>query len=183
MLLGRRTPSRSARRAPEPSSCSPRVAPESKTLPRRPRHGRLAPWWSLIVVVISIVAAALVVGSGTSNATSNVVGACLNSPSGSIPLSRAPRVDCSQPHDYEIYKVWDFPADGYPGDEVVTPVIDDTCRTSFETFVGISHLSSTLAYSYEAPSGGASQDGNHRAYCFISGPAGQVSGSLAGSKR
>lgn len=138
---------------------------------------------SLIVLVFSIVVAALVVGTGTGNATSNVVGACLNSPSGSIPLSRAPRADCSQPHDYEIYKVWDFPAEDYPGDEVVTPVVDDTCRTSFETFVGIPHSISTLAYSYEAPSGGSSQDGNHRAYCFISDPAGKVSGSLAGSKR
>ncbi len=54
-------------------------------------------------------------------------------------------VDCSEPHDAEVFAESVFDIDVYPGDEAVAAIADELCfGQSFENFVGTAHATSTV---------------------------------------
>ena len=113
------------------------------------------------------------------------VGDCLNDESSGTEVSDVPLVNCTDPHDYEVYYDFNIPGSGaYPGDDAVSSAAEDGCSTAFETFVGIPYSDSKLDYNYYTPTSTSWTDADDRLVsCVVFDPNGKVSGTLAGSKR
>lgn len=59
-------------------------------------------------------------------------------------VSSLPGVPCSQPHDNEVYAVFNVDYDSFPGDDQMGEMAFDACMQRFEGFVGIDYDSSSL---------------------------------------
>ncbi|MFV2198913.1 septum formation family protein [Nocardiopsis sp. LOL_012] len=124
-------------------------------------------------------------GAEDVNVFSIGVGDCLDAYTGGGDegISDVPLIDCSEPHDYEVYYSGDLEGDEYPGQERVTELADEMCLGQFESFVGLPYLESQLNYTSLFPTG----DGWTRAYdrevlCLVY-DSGKVTGTLEGAWR
>ena len=61
-------------------------------------------------------------------------------------VSDVPGVPCAQPHDNEVYALFDIPGDAWPGGEQVETLADEGCFMRFEGAVGVSYEESILLY-------------------------------------
>ncbi|WP_160050317.1 MULTISPECIES: septum formation family protein [unclassified Nocardiopsis] len=113
------------------------------------------------------------------------VGDCLNemSTNADDSVSEVPKIECSEPHDYEIYHAGDLAdSDTYPGEDSIAEMAGELCVGEFEAFVGLDYASSRLEVLPLYPT----EEGWNELYdrevlCLLSDPAGQTTGSLAGS--
>jgi len=77
-------------------------------------------------------------------------------------------VPCEEPHDSEVYAVFDLPDGDFPGEEEVTAAADDGCFNEFEPFVGNSYDNSVLDIEYFFPSQESwSFDGDRQVVCMV----------------
>lgn len=92
-------------------------------------------------------------------------------------------VSCEQPHDSEVYTVFDLPDGDFPGDEEVMAAADERCAGDFEAFVGNSYDNSILDIEYFFPSEESwSFDGDREVACMVYHLEGeQLTGSVKGS--
>lgn len=120
-----------------------------------------------------------------SDVFSLTIGDCWNQVEASADgISEVPKVDCSEPHDYEVYHLEDIPESGsYPGESTVQMEADDICDAQFEPFVGTPWLESSLDYEplYPTEDGWNNYD-DREVICSISDYSGdQLTGSMEGS--
>ena len=59
-------------------------------------------------------------------------------------VSSLPGVPCSEPHDNEVYAVFDVNFSSFPGDEQMSEHAFDACLARFENFVGNAYENSAL---------------------------------------
>lgn len=59
-------------------------------------------------------------------------------------VSSLPGVPCSEPHDNEVYAVFDVEYASFPGDEQMGELAFEECRQRFSSFVGLDYDSSVL---------------------------------------
>lgn len=59
-------------------------------------------------------------------------------------VSSLPGVPCSDPHDNEVYAVFDVDYDSFPGDDRMGELAFEACLARFETFVGVPYDTSVL---------------------------------------
>ena len=59
-------------------------------------------------------------------------------------VSSLPGVPCSEPHDNEVYAVFEVDYGSFPGDDMMSEHAFEACLARFEDFVGIEYESSTL---------------------------------------
>ena len=99
---------------------------------------------SLVTLVIGIVVLAACEG----NVFSLKVGDCYNGPSlspgESIEVTDVELVRCDDPHENEVYAVFELPDSSWKGDDYVTEQTEIGCLARFEAFVGIEYELSTL---------------------------------------
>ncbi len=70
-------------------------------------------------------------------------GDCLLLPSETNEVSSFEGVACDEPHDGEIYELFDITGyDEYPGDAVVSEKADEGCFNAFEPFIGLEYAQS-----------------------------------------
>lgn len=94
-------------------------------------------------------------------------------------------VDCSDPHDFEVFHVEELPKGAFPGEVEVGEASRRVCEGErFEAFVGAEYLESEI-YSWAlAPSATDWDESGHREIvCYLSAPGESVSGSLEGAGR
>jgi hypothetical protein len=77
------------------------------------------------------------------------VGTCFNDdgPPGDAAeeISSVPEVDCSEPHDNEVFAVFEYTAtDDYPGTAEMTDIATNLCIEQFDEYVGIPYQESIL---------------------------------------
>ncbi|MBE3002198.1 septum formation family protein [Nocardiopsis sp. HNM0947] len=110
------------------------------------------------------------------------VGDCLNEMESNPDetVSEVPKVDCEEPHDFEVYETTDLDGDStFPGEEEVAGLADEACVDAFEGFVGVEWEESTLEYTTLFPTAEGWEDHNDReALCLVFDPAGQTEGTL-----
>ena len=95
-----------------------------------------------------------------------------------------PLVPCSEPHDNEIYEVFDLPGEAWPGPGAVEQDAAEGCLGPFAGFVGVSLAESSLDAFPITPSEESWKDSDDRqVLCVVTDPDGPVEGSLAGSER
>lgn len=113
------------------------------------------------------------------------VGHCFTEPeTNNDTVEHVPTVDCAEPHDYEVYKLFDLEDGVWRGGDQVQQEAEDGCESHFEEFVGIPLADSELEVLHLTPTIGSWEQSNDRTVkCILQDPAGQVSGSLEGAAR
>lgn len=107
----------------------------------------------IVVRMLSLVAAVavLAVACGGGTAVDEIgVGDCFDDPDSEL-VSALPLIECSQPHDNEVYAEVTMSGDAFPGDEAVGDFAFDTCLVEFESYVGETYVNSPLDYTYLGP--------------------------------
>lgn len=90
-----------------------------------------------------------IVSEGSVDAFTIRVGDCFND-TGSIStadggeVSSLPAVPCSEPHDNEVYAVFDLSVSEFPEGDAMSEMAFDACRNRFQSFVGVDYESSAL---------------------------------------
>lgn len=97
-------------------------------------------------------------------------------------VGAVPMVDCSQPHDNEVYAVVELDPGSFPGDEGVALRADEVCLEKFEPFVGLDYASSVLDIGWFVPTADSWEAGDRTIACFVYRlDLEKVTGSLSGS--
>ena len=90
-----------------------------------------------------------IVDGGTVDAFAISLGDCFND-TGALgsdeagEVSSLPGVPCSEPHDNEVYAVFDVSFDSFPGDDQMADAAFEQCLDRFAGFVGVDYESSML---------------------------------------
>jgi hypothetical protein len=121
--------------------------------------------------------------SGQQDVFQVALGDCFNNEAdpNATEVTDLPAVPCDQPHDNEIYFLFDLTGEEFPADAETQA--DTGCFDQFETFAGIPFETSTLSYSAIWPTADTWSQGDREVICFIFDPAAQTTGSLAGAAR
>jgi hypothetical protein len=97
-------------------------------------------------------------------------------------IGDVPVVDCSEPHDNEVYATVTVEGDSFPGDQQVADHADRVCHAAFEDFVGLDYQSSVLDFGWLVPTTDSWAAGDRLVTCFIYRlDLEKVSGTLADS--
>ena len=70
------------------------------------------------------------------NVFSLSVGDCFNDPDAFTEVSDVEIVECGEPHDNEVYAVYDIPGDQFPGRTAVQDNAGENCVARFDAYVG-----------------------------------------------
>jgi len=117
------------------------------------------------------------------------VGDCFNdlADEGAVDYSDFPVVACREPHDNEVFHLFDVPeaADAaYPGDTRVADVARDGCLGAFEPYVGRPYRRSVLEILAVPPSVGSWSSGDREVLCALyDGSRQPLTGRARGSDR
>lgn len=112
------------------------------------------------------------------------VGDCFDDPEAGTQVSSVPLIDCSEPHDNQVFAVFDLPDGPFPGDAAVQETADLGCMERFESYVGTQYAVSALFLSSLSPTQGSWNDRDDReVICFLWEPDAKLVGSQRGSGR
>ena len=96
-------------------------------------------------------------------------------------------VACTQPHDAEVYSIFDYPSapSSFPGDEAVQTAATDGCKPAFADFVGLDFDSSSYGLKYLRPTSDSWGTGDRTIDCLITSGDGtsQLTGSAKGTAK
>jgi hypothetical protein len=95
-------------------------------------------------------------------------------------------VECAQPHDAEVFLVFDVPAgpNGYPGDEAIGALQQTRCEAAFAGYVGKEYGLSSYTINYVRPDIDTWGSGDHKIACLIEdASAGKLTGSAKNTKK
>ena len=123
-----------------------------------------------------------------------VVGDCSNimtridTPESGAGVSEIPRtvlhVPCEEPHEHELYDLFELAAGPYPGDEQMRTFAIEQCSAEFQNYVGISPDQSELDFFYAYPDRNFWEQGFREGGCSLYHNAGlDLTGSMRGSRR
>jgi hypothetical protein len=88
-------------------------------------------------------------------------------------------VPCDEPHDNEVYAIFDLPDGDYPGDTEVIELAISGCEEEFADFVGLGYGETSLDVTYLYPLEPTWPD-DREIVCAIYDSAGPATGTLAG---
>jgi len=90
-------------------------------------------------------------------------------------------VDCTQPHDAEVFLNQTITEDSYPTAAAWDALEASDCGPAFQTYVGSEMVSSSLKTQYIKPTSDAWDAGNKQLICFALDPSGDRQTSVANS--
>ena len=83
--------------------------------------------------------------AGSVDAFAMQVGDCFDDQSGQPgEVSDVPGVPCEEPHDNQVFAMFDLPTGTWPGDEQVSEAADEGCLDRFEAAIGATYDESIL---------------------------------------
>ena len=97
------------------------------------------------------------------------VGDCFNDPEDltQVELESVETVDCSEPHDNEIYYEYSMADAAFPGMNAAMESAFSRCVDEFEAFVGTPYLESSLDVFPITPTEQSWADGDRVVYCAL----------------
>lgn len=136
-------------------------------------------------VAVAVAAVFLLAACSEGNVFSLEVGTCFNdADSTATELSEVPIVDCSEPHDNEVYHLFDLPDGDYPGEAAVSTAANEGCLDAFAGYVGTAYLDSELDYFPLTPTSGSWDAGDREVVCALYDlTLAQLTGSMQGAGR
>jgi hypothetical protein len=124
-------------------------------------------------------------GPGEADVFDLRAGDCFDDPPQDEELATVAAVPCGEPHDAEVYAVFDTAAadgDGFPGQAALTREAEQGCFERFQPFVGVAPESTSLAVHFLLPTRLSWDNAGDRAItCVVVDPAGPTTGSLEGA--
>ena len=118
--------------------------------------------------VIAVIAVAL--GAAACSGTSVFelsVGDCFDDPSNFEEVTSVEVVECTEPHDNEVYANLTVPNSSFPGIQAMQTQADDLCHDDFGDFVGTPWEDSLLDYGWLHPTEESWDDGDRVVTCFL----------------
>lgn len=140
-----------------------------------PAQRRQRPIVFLIAIVLAFLALGNVLFDDTVATDDVEVGDCLLEPD-TAQFASVTRVDCSEPHDLEVFAAITMGGVAYPGDEQILDTASDRCSPLFEEYVGAPLTDSEWAVQVFAPGPDLWDDGDRTVHCslFLPDEAGGV---------
>jgi hypothetical protein len=136
--------------------------------------------------LVLAVAGALLVGctsSGT-DVFSLEVGDCFQDPDSTVDeIREVEAVDCEEPHDNEVFAVFDLPDGDFPGADAISAASLDGCLERFEDFVGTPYPDSELYATWLFPTESSWGEDDREVVCVLFADGEQLEGSMQGSGR
>jgi hypothetical protein len=109
------------------------------------------------------------------------VGDCLNDAQINEEITSVPFVECSEPHDSEVFARTDATGDVFPGNDALETELATFCRGDvFTQFIGVPYADSMYDTSGYFPSDSSWESGDRELLCTVWDPNAQVTGTLAG---
>ncbi|MGH9184367.1 MAG: septum formation family protein [Acidimicrobiales bacterium] len=94
------------------------------------------------------------------------VGDCFDDPASGDSVEEVEVLDCDDPHDNEIFFLFDVDGDEFPGESGIKNQAQDRCTDEFETYVGTSLDESELdADALLVPTEGSWEQGDREVVC------------------
>lgn len=117
------------------------------------------------------VVALLVLALATTACSNNVfdleVGQCFNDPDSFDEVANVEIVDCTEPHDNEVFHLFDIADGSFPGDTGVSESAVEGCLAQFDGYVGLDYASSVLDIRYLVPTSETWSDGDREVVCIL----------------
>ncbi len=82
-------------------------------------------------------------------------------------VGEVPMVECSEPHDNEVYAVVSVEGERFPGEVAIQTEADEVCLDSFPKFVGLDYQTSVLDFGWLVPTAETWEAGDRVVACFI----------------
>jgi hypothetical protein len=135
---------------------------------------------------LAVLALAIVLAACSENVTDLGVGDCFDDVDGidgSGEITDVPVVDCTEPHDNEVFHTYDLPGDDYPGQDAILADAQGSCVGAFENYVGTDYASSRLDIFpiYPTPDGWADGDDRTVVCSLYDLELAQLTGSMRGA--
>jgi len=115
------------------------------------------------------------------------VGTCFNDAGdeGAFDYTELAVVDCEEPHDNEVYHLFDAPGSAtYPGDDQIATITREGCLSAFEPYVGKPYTDSVFAILPIPPSETSWNGGDREVVCALYDTGRkELRGSAQGSAR
>lgn len=135
-------------------------------------------------VAVAIACLLIVACSSEGDVFSLEVGACFDDPDDIEQVSEVPVVDCAEPHDNEVFAVFDLPDGDFPGIEAVQDASVDGCLGErFESYVGTPYPESEIFASALWPTDSSWSAGDREVVCFLFEPGEKLIGSQRNAGR
>lgn len=139
--------------------------------------------------ILSLLLTAAVLASGCSllgggNVFELSVGDCFDDTDGISggEVSDVPVVECSEPHDNEVFHTFDLDDGDFPGDDAMMTQAEEVCVPAFEEYVGTDYASSRLDIFPITPTEGSWDTGDREIVCALYDvELAKLEGSMKGS--
>ncbi len=129
-----------------------------------------------------VLALALVAAACSGNVFDLEVGDCFDDPDSFDEVANVDLVDCADPHDNEVYHLFDLADGAFPGLSTVETNAAEGCLEAFEPFVGRDYATSQLDIRYLYPTSETWDNGDREVVCAVFDLTGaQMTGSQRGS--
>jgi hypothetical protein len=138
------------------------------------------------VAALAVLPLAGCLGGGVPTAE---VGECLQVSELGSQVESLPTVSCDEPHEGEVYAVFDLDMDGDYDANAVIEASEQECLARFDTFVGMPYADSELDIFYLYPLADGWAGGDRETLCAVIAPNWEtgdltmVTGSLEGAAR
>lgn len=110
------------------------------------------------------------------------VGQCFDDPDSFDEVANVEIVECAEPHDNEVYELFDLPDGDYPGDTTIEDNAVDGCLAAFDVYVGRDYASSSLDMRFLVPTPDTWGSGDREVVCVLYDLNGaQLTGSVQGT--
>ena len=94
------------------------------------------------------------------------VGMCFDDVAGDE-VTSVPTVDCSEPHDNEVFDIFDYTESEYPGQDAMNEAARQLCIDEFEAYVEITYQESELEVFAITPTDQSWEDGDREIICNL----------------
>ena len=126
---------------------------------------------SSLRTLAGLVALTLALGACSGNVFELAVGDCFDDGDLVIgeleEVGEVPLVECSAPHDNEVYAVVTVDKEVFPGEQAIQDQADEVCLDAFDPFVGLDWESSTLDFGWLVPTADSWDMGDRVVACFV----------------
>lgn len=137
------------------------------------------------IIYLAVMAILVLACGGQQSVFSLSVGTCFDDQDDGQ-ISSVPEVDCSDPHDNEVFALIDYAeTDSYPGADQMSEIANELCIADFEAYVGLDYPTSALAVFPIYPTEESwNEDNGREIICALyNADLSKLSGSMEGASR
>jgi hypothetical protein len=149
----------------------------------------LSTMWTIVIILLIILAIATsatrdtggtVTQGGAISATALQVGDCVNNLQNSTNLQSLPGVPCAQPHEGEVFAVFDLPGGAYPGRDAVRAQVSTECNARLSAYSPSAQNDSSVGLFSVSPQEQNWTNGDRQVVCIATAENGTAVGSIRG---